>query len=393
MTGNETASKEGTREAVLGRVRTLSAGIREHAAAAEEARQISRETIDKLLAAGIARVLIPRPLGGYGLELDTWFEVTREIGKSDASHAWCASLMMLHPYCVAQFPKDAQQAVWSDGLDVAIAASALPIAKVAPVEGGYRISGQFPYASGINFCQWALLGGLVEYGGKPEWTFFLVASKDFTIINDWSADAMRATGSNSAVCKEVFVPSSHTKRLSDFQGKWILGRTLQLHQIHRVPLLAHGPLTFAAPILGAAQGAYETFRDWTKTRRGMGGIFVAELNSVQVRLARSAADLDAANYLMRRAVDTIQASTQMSVEERARSLRDIARATELCVGAIDELIAMSGTAGFAASSPIQRAWRDIHFAGMHVNFDPEQNFAYFGRLELGVPQDPDAPIL
>ncbi len=47
------------------------------------------------------------------------------------------------------------------------------------------------------------------------------------------------------------------------------------------------------------------------------------------------------------------------------------------------LIGMSGTAGFAASHPIQRAWRDIHFAAMHVALNPEQNFAHFGRSELG----------
>jgi alkylation response protein AidB-like acyl-CoA dehydrogenase len=73
-------------------------------------------------------------------------------------------------------------------------------------------------------------------------------------------------------------------------------------------------------------------------------------------------------------------------------MRDVSRASELCVGAIDTLIAMSGTAAFAASHPIQRAWRDIHFAAMHVSLNPEQNFAHFGRTELGVPRDPHQPF-
>ena len=73
-------------------------------------------------------------------------------------------------------------------------------------------------------------------------------------------------------------------------------------------------------------------------------------------------------------------------------MRDFSRAAELCVGAIDALMAMSGTAGFAASHPILRAWRDIHFAAMHVSLNLEQNFAHFGRTELGVPRDPHQPF-
>jgi 3-hydroxy-9,10-secoandrosta-1,3,5(10)-triene-9,17-dione monooxygenase len=53
---------------------------------------------------------------------------------------------------------------------------------------------------------------------------------------------------------------------------------------------------------------------------------------------------------------------------------------------------MSGSAGFAASNPIQRAWRDIHFASMHVSLNFENNFTHFGRLEFGLPRDPHLPF-
>ena len=102
--------------------------------------------------------------------------------------------------------------------------------------------------------------------------------------------------------------------------------------------------------------------------------------------------LDAAELLLRRAVDTAQTPTPPSLALRARSMRDFSRASELCVAAIDTLMAMSGTAGFAASHPIQRAWRDIHFAAMHVSLNPEQNFAHFGRTELDVARDPHQPF-
>ena len=136
-----------THDEILARIRGLTTGIRDGAAAAEEARTVPRETIDALLSAGITRILVPPRFGGYGLGLETWFEVVREIGKADASHAWCASLMIHHPHYISQFAEDAQRAVWAGGLDIAIAASILPSARVTPVDGGYRISGQFPFAS------------------------------------------------------------------------------------------------------------------------------------------------------------------------------------------------------------------------------------------------------
>ena len=71
----------------------------------------------------------------------------------------------------------------------------------------------------------------------------------------------------------------------------------------------------------------------------------------------------------------------------ARTQRDYARSSELIVQTVDALMGMSGTAGFAASSPIQRAWRDVHFASSHVGLDVERNYSMFGRAELGVPGD------
>lgn len=374
---------------VLARVRALTAGIRDGAAAAEEARTVPQETIDRLLAAGITRILIPPQYGGYGLSLDTWFEVVREIGKADASQAWCASLMIHHPHYLSQFPEAAQKAVWADGIDISIAASIQPVGRVTPVEGGYRVSGEFPFASGINHSRWLVVGSMVE----TEATFFLIGPNDFKIKDTWFTNAMRATGSNTAVCDDVYVSESHTLALADVREGKTPGGKLHANPIYRAPWISYAPLTFATPMLGAAQGAYELFRDWTKSRRsGRGGFAIAEVTSVQVRLARAAADLDASELLLRRAIDVARAETPASLALRARSMRDCSRAAELCVGVIDELIAMSGTAVFAAAHPLQRAWRDIHFAAMHVALNPEQNFSHFGRTEFGLPRDPHLPF-
>jgi 3-hydroxy-9,10-secoandrosta-1,3,5(10)-triene-9,17-dione monooxygenase len=380
-----------THDAVLGRVRELTGRIRDAAGAAEEARTISPEIVDALLGAGISRILIPPRFGGYGLGLDTWFEVVREIGKADASHAWCASLMIHHPHYVSQFPEEAQKAVWEEGLDQSIAASIQPAGQVERVEGGYRLSGQFSFASGINHSRWLIVGALLHTEGGPDAVFFLVRPQDYRVEDSWFTTAMRATGSNTAICDNVFVPENFTVRLSDLREGKGPGGALHGHPLYRAPFITYAPLTFVTPMLGAAQGAYEIFRDWIKGRRTRGGA-VTDIVSIQVRLARAAADLDAAEFLLRRAVDVAQAPQPASLAIRARSMRDCSRAVELCVGAIDALLTMSGTAGFSSSHPIQRAWRDLHFAAMHAALNVEQNLSHFGRLELGLPRDPHLPF-
>jgi alkylation response protein AidB-like acyl-CoA dehydrogenase len=187
------------------------------------------------------------------------------------------------------------------------------------------------------------------------------------------------------------VPGTRALSLPDLRDGTGPGGSLHDSLIYRTLFFHYAPLTFALPMLGAAQGAYEHFREWTKTRTLAGGGSVAEKSSVQVRMARAAADLDAAELLLRRAMAVPYGPDARSVQVLARSVRDYTRASELVVGAIDALTALSGTAGFAASSSIQRAWRDIHLASMHIALNPENNYAHFGRMELGLGRDPSMP--
>ena len=206
MNDRGTQTARATQDAVLSRVRELTGRIRDGAAAAEEARTLPADVVEALLAAGITRILIPPRFGGYGLGLDTWFEVVREVGKADASHGWCASLMIHHPHYVSQFSEEAQKAVWADGLDQSIAASIQPVGKVEPAAGGYRISGQFPFASGINHSRWLIAGALLHSEGRPDAAFLLIRPGDYQVVDSWFTSAMRATGSSTAICDGVNSP-------------------------------------------------------------------------------------------------------------------------------------------------------------------------------------------
>jgi alkylation response protein AidB-like acyl-CoA dehydrogenase len=381
-----------TKTDILERTRVMAPAFAARAAAAEEARRIPQQSVNDMLDAGFARILVPQEAGGYGLGFDTWFEVTRELCKADASHGWCASLIIHHNHLIAQYSQTAQRTLWANGIDVPIAASFAPATVAVPVEGGYRISGKgSPFASGVDHCTWVMLGGMAQEAAGPEWKFFLVAPGDYTVADTWFTAGMRGTGSKTIVTDNVFVPSGLVLKLAELRDAKTPGSALYKDVIFHTPFFYYAPISFATPMLGAAQGAYEHFREWTKTRKAQDGSALAEKASVQVRMARAAADLDAADLLLRRAVGVTDSPQDYSPNHLARSVRDFARVSELTVSVIDTLVALSGTASFNTSHPLQRAWRDIHFMSMHIAVNTEMNFTHYGRMELGLGRDASRP--
>jgi 3-hydroxy-9,10-secoandrosta-1,3,5(10)-triene-9,17-dione monooxygenase len=387
------SSPSSVRDRLMDRVRALGTVFGERAAAGEEARQIPAQSAHEMLDAGIARILVPKRFGGYELDFDTWLDVVLELARHDASHAWCASLFVHHAHLIAQFPDECQQAIWAHGPDVPVAASFAPRAKAVRVDGGYRVSGKdSAFSSGVGHSTWVMVGAMTQGDAQSEWTFFMIPPGEFTVRDTWQTAAMRGTGSNTIVTDNVFVPDCRVLSLKALrQGKGP-GGAVNPNPLYSVPFFFYAPLTFAAPMLGAVQGAYAHFRDGTKTRRAVDGSLVAEKTSIQVRTARTAADIDAAGMLLRRAARAHEVPADEIESALARSIRDFARVSEISVAAIDELLAMSGTAGFSTANPLQRVWRDVHFAASHISVNTELNYSHFGRIELGLGRDPARPF-
>ena len=141
--------------------------------------------------------------------------------------------------------------MWAEGPDVAIAASIAPTAQVNSVDGGYRVSGQqSSFASGVDHSSWVMVGGLASDGAAPEWMLFLIPPGGYEVRDTWSMAGMRATGSNTIVTDNVFVPSSHVLRVSDLREGNGPGSA-----VRRRPQLPHSVLLLcAADIRGADAG-------------------------------------------------------------------------------------------------------------------------------------------
>ena len=123
------------------------------------------DIIRSLTLTGVFRALQPRRWGGLELDLAAYYEGMIRIASACASTGWVASVVGIHPWQVALFADAAQRDVWGDDSDARIASSLAPVGKVRRVDGGYRLAGRWPFSSGVDHCSWALIGGVIVFGG------------------------------------------------------------------------------------------------------------------------------------------------------------------------------------------------------------------------------------
>ncbi|MFJ9628425.1 acyl-CoA dehydrogenase family protein [Streptomyces sp. NPDC101175] len=353
---------------------------------AETARRLSPQVVEAVRDAGFARHFVPRAHGG---EAGGFAEVTAAVGlvgEGCTSAAWAASLAAYAGRYGAFLPEEGQTDIWADGPDVLLAGALMPSGKAEPVAGGWRLSGEWKYISGVHFADWALAcaavpaEGPVDPDARPEVRFFAVPRADFTIEDSWFTVGMRGTGSDTLLLADAFVPEHRTLPRSAVHA----GRAPASDaRCHLVPMHAVNALPFAAPLVGAARGALRAWIARAGARVDRRGQAVAEKPATQVALARSAAEVDAAELLVLRTAAVADGTEHVPEGEAAvRGARDLALAVELLVSAVDRVFRAGGTSGQSSADPVQRFWRDVNSAASHVALSFETTGAAYGAWAL-----------
>jgi 3-hydroxy-9,10-secoandrosta-1,3,5(10)-triene-9,17-dione monooxygenase len=384
--------------ALLARAERLVPTLRERSRRTEELRRLPDETIADLHASGLFRILQPQRVGGSELPFRAIVELVAVIGRGCASTAWVLANLAAHHWLLGMWPKQAQDEIWGDSPDHLIS-SALIFARgrARPVPGGYRLSGRWPYSSGVDPATWNMLGAIVndEEAETTEPRVFLVPASDYQIIDTWQVMGLIGTGSKDVAVEDVFVPAHRTLAVDHMTGGPNPGCEVNPSVLYRLPAISLFAFCIAGVSLGIAQGAVEYFAETTRTRlSNFTGRNLADFNTLQVHLAEAAAIADAARAVMlhdcEEATRVVAAGELPSLEQRARYRRDGAYAATLCTKAVDLLFSASGGGAIYARNPLQRAFRDVHAAGAHYVLNWDINGAMYGRVALGL--SPDATL-
>src|SRR4051812_45073029 len=310
-TASGPAVKAPAYEDLIARGHALVAGFADRAAQCEADCRVSDEAVALFRETGLHRTLLPAAYGGYEMGFSAMLETSFAIGKVCASSAWVCGLYMAHSWLGGLFPKQTQDEMWAQDPDAFISGSYAPIGKATVVEGGYRLSGRFPFSSGSPGAAWNLCGAMLPIGpeGKPVPAFTLVPKSDYKIDwQSWRPVGLAGTGSYDVVVDNAFVPAHRVLRFSDAVGSTGPGAESNKNPLYRVSLLTEVPFALAMPAVAAAAGALERFIDENKVRQThgavvLGGKRIADFQTIQKRVGEAASRVDACRLLAQHAVD------------------------------------------------------------------------------------------
>jgi indole-3-acetate monooxygenase len=367
--------------------RSLEPLIREHAEVLEEGR-IPPPLVEALHDAGVFKAMLAREVGGLEVEPVEWLRMIEELTRINASVGWLAfiqsgiGLTFLDPERFERFRE-------RGGGRLILAMNLGRMAgKAVKVEGGYRISGRWPFASGSPFATW--LGGLsaicdsggspiLADGGRPQPLLAIWPADQARLIDTWDGLGLRGTGSGDFEISDLFVPEDQVN--PEFFGTPTYDRAL--FRIKEMPEIGH-----AAHALGVASAAMASFVDAVNTRPLPGStrqMAMGHMQAHQIAFARADAAIRAARALLYQTVRAVyedaKAHPEVALELRVR-LREAniftVRAAKEAVGLIFE---MAGSGAVYRGRVIEQAFRDINTAANHTNY-VEYAYAAIGSYFL-----------
>jgi 3-hydroxy-9,10-secoandrosta-1,3,5(10)-triene-9,17-dione monooxygenase len=322
-------------------------------------------------------------------------DIPAEIARGCPSTAWNVGNLACHHWLLGYYDPETQHEVWDSNPDALIASSiALAAGRGRKTNGGFTVSGRWPFSSGVDNSDWNMLAVTVyaDDGKVPvDWRLCLVPKSDYEIIDTWYAMGMGATGSKDIKVTEQFVPERRALALQRCRGGLDHpGGLLNRGPLFRLPLVAASSHPLAPAAVGAAEGAYELFVASMSRRMGTyTGAKVADFQAVQIKVARARCLIDSARQLLRQSAITFQENAARNeipdLSTKLRYRAHTAFAVNQAREAVDTLWSCYGAQGLYTRDPLQRHLRDVMAMNQHFSFNFDIAGSAFGLNALGGP--------
>ena len=319
--------------------------------------------MDELVAAGCFRTLVPRSHGGVELDLPVQMQVLEELARADASVAWTVMIGSEGPVLFRMLPRTSFDALYAAGPDVIMAGSANPTGTATPVEGGYRVTGQWAFASGCQHAHWFVGHCMVDDGREPPVRMMVLPPSDVEIKDTWSVSGLCGTGSHDVVVNGAFVPDENSFVVFGSEPSVDVAPL-------RIPELTRAAIQIASVTIGVVRGALDEILalalDKTPT-------FTEEplvSNPLfQNQFGEAETQLRAARMVLRGEVDIAwakaQAGSPFTPEDRAHVRGTTIWVAKTAAAVVDAAYQAGGSSSLYTSNPLQRRLRDAHALTQH----------------------------
>ena len=385
-----------TPDELIDRAVRLRGKLRERQDRCEQLGRLPDATLQDYLDAGFYRVMQPRRFGGHEFDLGTFLRVTVELSRGCPSSGWVFGLMATHSLVAGVFPERGQVELFDDG-DFRCPLSAIP-APALKVDGGYRITGWWDYASGCDVATHFMgaTGVVTEPAGELVDTRFVAMRRDqFQIIDNWDTLGMRGTGSRRVVVEDLFIPEHHTVPSPNPTRPVVKfpGRGLYPNPTFYGPLASLLISEPAAVCVGIAHATLDEYIENLTTKHQWGPMSPkrSDLAVFQRLLGEATAYLDTAEAalhqvaqkwteLARRSMET---GRLVSDEDDRRLILIEQQVVHLASKTVETVFRTSGSSASKTGQRIERYFRDLNMIRTHVTLQSERTWENVGRLRLG----------
>lgn len=372
-------------------VRELGPEISARAGEIEAGRRLPVALVERLKAAGLFRMFVPRSHGGLEVDLRAGLDVLEALARIDGSTAWTVMIGAETPQVLALLSRARFDAIYAGGPDVILGGGSNVQGEAHVSEGGYRVTGRWSFASGSEHCDYLFGNCVVMQDGAPrpgpapelpETRGVLFPASSARVIDTWNALGLRGTGSHDIAVDDLLCPAEDSLDL--FAGvPSVPGPGFVAPVLH---ILLH----MAAVAVGVAQGAIDDAAALAKAgkRRLFARGSLAQSPVFQVEFGRAEIDVRAARALLHATADEFWAAC---VRDPAavpgvvpRLSATLAWVVEATGRAVDVCYRGGGGGAARDASPLQRRFRDIHTLSQHA-LAAEGWFGPHGALLLGQP--------
>jgi alkylation response protein AidB-like acyl-CoA dehydrogenase len=367
-------------------VARLAPTISSRASEIEAERRLPGDLWAELKDIGCLRVLLPPSHGGIGAPLPDAMRIYESLSRADASVAWTVGNCSGAWCDLAGLPRATFDAVFSGG-DVTVAGVFAPCGVAERVDGGYRVSGRWGFASGCLHCDWLFGNCLEELDGERRMRTVLFSPSEITIEDTWTVSGLCGTGSHHFTADEVFVPVTRTcATLEDAPCV-----DVPLVHIPPPPLFA---LAITSVALGVAQGALDDVLAMAAGKTPLFASAALAANPLfQYQLATAHTELRAARGLAYAEATSAWAfaadRTPFTMEHRAQIRATAAWATARATAVVDFAYHAGGGSSLYSGNTLQRRLRDIHAITQHFLIKPD-TLTTVGAVLAG--RDVDLPV-
>jgi alkylation response protein AidB-like acyl-CoA dehydrogenase len=380
----------------VGRAEALRPELEALSGEMERNRRLSPALLDKLHEARLFRMLLPRSVNGLETDPLTFMQVIESVARSDASTAWCLSQAGGCATAAAYLDPAVATRIFGNDSRAVLAWAPGP-AKAFEVEGGYRISGAWTFASGARHATWVgAHAPIFRPDGTPvlgpdgvqiERTM-LVPAGEVTMVDIWDTIGLRATASDQFTLNDHFVRADHSIT-RNFARDW---ECREPGPLYRVSALVFYEMGFASVALGIARASLDVFVDLArhKMQRGI-KTPLRDNAAVQTNLAQAEVGLRSARAYLRQCVSDMwrhvcQPDGKLTVEQRILIRMASTHAIHQARNAVDFAYNAAGTATVFASHPLERRFRDMHTVTQHLQ-GRLPHFETVGAWMMGAPAD------